>query len=194
MNQTSISLLDRVCRDPDSESWQRLVAIYTPALRAWLSRYDLQASDADDLVQEVLIVVSREVAQFEHNGRQGAFRNWLRTILVHRLRNFWRSSGRQPTTPGGTGFLQELDQLADPGSEVSRLFDRQHDDHVLRKILDQSLSRFTESTWLAFRRIAFEGQKAAEVAAELGISVNAVLVAKSRVLSHLKQEARGLID
>ena len=194
MNETSISLLDRVCRDSDSEAWQRLAAIYTPALLGWLRRYDIQPSDADDLVQEVLMVVSREVSQFEHSGRRGAFRTWLRTILVHRLRNFWRSRGRRPRVPGGSEFLQELDQLLDSSSALSRLFDRQHDDHVLQQTLDQSKSKFAENTWLAFRQIVFDGRTASDVAAELGISVNAALIAKSRVLSHLKRENRGLVD
>ena len=55
-------------------------------------------------------------------------------------------------------------------------------------------SHFEPTTLLAFRRMVFEGAKAVEVAAELGISVNAVLLAKSRVLSRLRQEVQGLTD
>ena len=53
---------------------------------------------------------------------------------------------------------------------------------------------FAPSTWQAFQRLAVDGRPAAEVAAELGTTVNAVLLAKSRVLRRLRQEARGLVD
>jgi RNA polymerase sigma-70 factor (ECF subfamily) len=53
---------------------------------------------------------------------------------------------------------------------------------------------FEPATLAAFRRIAVDGIAPAQAAAELGLSLNAVLVAKSRVLSQLRQEAKGLID
>jgi RNA polymerase sigma-70 factor (ECF subfamily) len=53
---------------------------------------------------------------------------------------------------------------------------------------------FTPSTWRAFRRVVLEGAPPTAVAAELGTSVNAVFIAKSRVLQRLRQEARGLLD
>src|SRR5689334_12934836 len=92
--ETSLSLLDRLRKSPDDADWSRLVEVYTPLLRAWLLRSDVQPADADDLVQEVLLVVHRELPAFQHNQRSGAFRSWLRRIVVYRLRNFWRSRGR----------------------------------------------------------------------------------------------------
>ena len=54
--------------------------------------------------------------------------------------------------------------------------------------------QFEEKTWQAFRRVAIDGQKAAAVAVELDMSINAVLLAKSRILGRLRQEMRGLTD
>ena len=194
MDDTSISLLDRVRLHSDSESWEKLSAIYTPVLHAWLRRYGLQSSDVDDLTQDVLVVIAREMASFEHTGHPGAFRGWLRTVLVHRLRNFWRSQKKLPSAKGGSDFLKEIDELEDPASALSHMWNRQHDDQVLRQALEQSKSKFTPNTWVAFQRLVIDGAKAAEVATELGMSVNAVLIAKSRALGHLKQVTQGLID
>ena len=94
MFETSLSLLDRLRASPDDADWTRLVEAYSPLVRTWLLRSDVQAADADDLVQEVLLVVHRELPAFQHNQRRGAFRCWLRQIVVFRLRNFWRSRGR----------------------------------------------------------------------------------------------------
>jgi RNA polymerase sigma-70 factor (ECF subfamily) len=194
MSETSVSLLERLRTQPDNESWQCLVGLYTPLLRGWLGRHGLQASDVDDLLQEVLAVVVRELPQFQHNQRPGAFRRWLRTILVHRLRDFWRARQTRPRATGDSDLAKVLEQLADPDSALSRLWDQEHDQHVIHRLLGQIRSHFTESTWQAFRLTALEGRDEEAVAAELGLSVHAVFVAKSRVLCRLRQEAQGLID
>src|SRR5206468_872600 len=62
------------------------------------------------------------------------------------------------------------------------------------RLLEVAEPEFAPSTWQAFQRLAVDGRPAAEVAAELGTTVNAVLLAKSRVLRRLRQEARGLVD
>jgi RNA polymerase sigma-70 factor (ECF subfamily) len=87
-----------------------------------------------------------------------------------------------------------LEQLEDPDSGLSRLWDQEHDRHVLRRLLEAIASEVTPSTWEAFRRVTLEGKDEETVAAELGLSVHAVFVAKSRVLCRLRREAEGLID
>lgn len=194
MDRTSVSLLDRVIGQED-RAWQQLVELYTPLIRAWLRRQAVPVTDGDDLVQEVLTVVFRRVPQFEHNGRAGAFRSWLRSITVNCLRDFWRAKRIRPRDAvGGSDFQQFLDQLDDPGSAMSQLWDREHDLHVMRRLLDRLEPEFTANTWTSFRRVALEGAAPDEVAAELNITVNAVFIAKSRVLARLRQEAKGLVD
>ena len=100
MNETSLSLLERIQQTADSASWNRLVEIYSPLMVRWLGNYGVQGADADDLLQEVLAVVAQELPRFDHNQRTGAFRSWLRKILVNRLRGFWRSQKQQPPVCG----------------------------------------------------------------------------------------------
>ena len=94
MFETSHSLIDHLCNESDAASWERLIELYSPLLRGWINRYEVQAADADDLIQDVLMVVMRELPSFRHNQQTGAFRSWLRRIVVNRLRNFWRARGR----------------------------------------------------------------------------------------------------
>src|SRR5690348_13310997 len=118
--ETSLSLLDRLADGgPGSEDdWRRLVDLYQPLLRAWLARAGVVSScaDADDLVQDVLLVVFREVAGFQRRG-QGSFRAWLRAILVNRTRDYFRSRQRRPDAPAGDdNVLQLLGELESPHS------------------------------------------------------------------------------
>lgn len=193
MSDTSVSLLERAGRRDPPTSWSELVAIYDPLLRCWLARFDLQGSDADDVVQEVFAYLAAELPQFDHNGRTGAFRAWLRSILLHRIRKFWRNRQRSPIVSGDTEVWARWDELEDPASGLSGLWDREHDQHLARELLQRVRSRFSESTWRAFEKTVLDEKPPAEVAAELGLSVNAVCIAKSRVLQELRREGRGLI-
>ena len=194
MNETSLSLLDRARGDVTDEAWQKMAEVYSVLLRSWLTRFEVASTDADDLVQEVLLTLSRELKQFEHSGQPGAFRNWLRAILVHRLRDFWRSRKYRPAAIGGSRWAEQLDQLADETSNVSREWNLEHDRQVMARLLESVRPRFEPKTWEAFHRQIFGGQRADSVAAELGMPLNSVYVARSRVLSTLRREAAGLID
>ncbi|MDG2224651.1 MAG: sigma-70 family RNA polymerase sigma factor [Rubripirellula sp.] len=194
MNETSLSLLNRLRSSSETENWDRLVRLYAPLIRAWLRKYDVQDCDADDLVQEVLLAVLKDLNTFEHAGQPGAFRSWLKAILVNRLRNFWRSRDRRPRAEGDCGSRERLAQLADPDSELSQIWNQQHDQFVLRQLLELTESHFSASTWQAFSLVALKGKPADIVARELGISLNAVFIAKSRVLSRLRQESDGLVE
>jgi RNA polymerase sigma factor (sigma-70 family) len=194
MAETSVSLLERLRLRPDGADWKRLVDLYTPLIQGWLRRGGVPAADADDVVQEVLGVVVRELPAFEHNRRPGAFRAWLRTVTVHRLRGYWRGRQHRGRASGDSEAARMLQQLEDPASRLSRLWDAEHDRHVMARLLALVEPEFPLAWWRAFHRHAVDGVRAADVAAEVGVTVNVVLLAKSRILRRLRQEARGLLD
>lgn len=194
MENTSLTLLARLQAEDGSAPWQRLFELYHPLLIGWLKKYDVQSTDAEDLAQEVLLAVCKSLPSFEHSGRAGAFRSWLRTILVNRLRSFWRTRDRHPRPLAGSSIQQRLAQLEDPASAMSQLWNQQHDRHVLKRLLEIVRSQFSAKTWDIFTRVAMHGEKADLVARETEVSLNAVFIAKSRVLSQLRAESAGLVD
>lgn len=193
MLETSVSLLDQLRLRPDGASWQRLVELYTPLIRGWLRRYSLAEADVDDLVQEVMATLVRELPHFQRDDRQGAFRSWLRVLLVNRLRHFWRSRQHRPQAIGGNDFLEQLEQLEDGKSAISQLWDREHDQQVMGRLLDLVKPRFAAQTWQAFWRQMLDGLPAEAVAQELNMPLHSVYAAKSRVLKALRQVAEGLV-
>src|SRR4051812_3360852 len=123
---TSQSLLERLRDGADTGAWRRLLAVYEPWLRGWLTRSGLQAADRDDVLQDILVVVSEKLPSFVHNGQTGAFRNWLRTILTNRVRDFLRARQNRLARVAPQPLADWLDQLADPDSVLSREWDREH--------------------------------------------------------------------
>lgn len=183
--ETAVSLLDRLRDGGDRKAWQRFDDLYRPLIRRWVQRDGDLRDDADDVVQDVMGVLVRDLPAFRRE-RTGSFRRWLRTVTHHRVLAFRYKIGRQRGAGDGA-----LAQLADPNSELSQLFDREHDDYVLRRLLEllESDSPFEAITIRAFRAVFLDERKPADVAAELGLSVNSVLLAKSRVLKWLRQQS-----
>jgi RNA polymerase sigma factor (sigma-70 family) len=189
--ETSTGLLERLRTSPEEGDWRRLDDLYRPLIRRWLLRDACLREEAEDLVQDVMSALTRELPKFERR-RQGSFRAWLRVVTVNLVRAFWRDQQRKPRRMAGNAE-QFLAALEDPNSELSHLWDQEHDRHVLDRLLEQVRRDFSPAAWSAFVRFAIDGVPAALVAQEAGISQNAVLLAKSRILQRLREEAAGLV-
>ncbi len=193
MNTTSLSLLDRLKgAGPDAADWHRLKDIYLPLIRSWLAGVLGSCDDADDLAQDVFVVLLRGLPAFERR-RHGSFRAWLRQVATNRVRAF-RKAGRKRGRMGADEETERrLAQLEDPNSDLARQWDRDYDLHLLRKLLAAVQPDFAPNTWRAFIRFALDGLSAAAVAQELAISESTVVQAKFRVLKRLREEAGDLM-
>ena len=192
MSSTPISLLERLKTAPsDSPDWLRLHDLYLPLIKSWLAQVPGARGESDDLAQEVLIVLVRELPGFQPRG-VGSFRAWLRQITINQTRAFFKKRSKQIVA--GPDNENLLAQLEDPHSALSQQWDREHDSHVSQKLLQAVKNDFEPATWEAFCRFALNGQPAAQVAEELGVSANAVLLAKSRILKRLRQEAGDFLS
>ena len=189
---TRITLIQRLA-DGDAAAWDEAESLYRPLISKWLRRHNLQSGDVDDLTQEVMVVLVRDGTQFDHNGRVGAFRKWLRLTTVNVARNYLRRHGPLHGA-GGTQFLNALNLLEDESSEISRIFDREHNHLVLNQLLDAVAGQVETITLTIFRRHVLDEVSSEQTAAELGVSVASVHTAKSRVLRRLRTLAADWID
>lgn len=186
---TRLSLLEEVQQQSEL-AWDEFSAIYSQLLQRWLAGEGLQSTDADDIRQDVMLVVMNEIVHFQHSGRVGAFRCWLRRILANRLMRFFRAKGR-------SGYTNDLsivaDELFSDDSEVSRNWDLEHDRFIMMRLVESLESRFSHQSILIFKRVVLAGEDASLVANEVGVTLGALRVAQHRVLQALKTLADGLV-
>jgi RNA polymerase sigma-70 factor, ECF subfamily len=191
VDDTSLSLLDRV-KAREEAAWCRLNDLYSPLIRHWLARSCFQAADQDDLIQEVLTAVERHIGTFERGGAN-SFRGWLRTITRSKISDFVRKHPRQATGIGGSDALAIFDQT--PQSDETSGEELAEEKRILYlRAVALLRDEFKESTWKAFWKAAIEDCSVNEVAKELGLTPNAVYLAKSRVLRRLRMEFVDLIE
>ncbi|OWK39118.1 RNA polymerase sigma factor [Fimbriiglobus ruber] len=194
MDETRLTLLERA-RGGDESAWRKVVALYQPFVHGWLRGRGVQAQDAEDLTQDVMAVLVRKLPEFEHAGRQGSFRAWLRTVAGNRAKKFHQAGRcRLDVANGGSLSLEYLTRLEDSQSDVSLTWDAEHDRHVFHKLLELVEEEFEPRTVTIFRRLVIDEAKPADVVRETGMSVAAVYAAKSRVLARLRHEAAGFLE
>jgi RNA polymerase sigma-70 factor (ECF subfamily) len=195
-NETPVSLLDRLRNRGSERDWGRFVELYRRLIGMWLTRAGVSPSDREDLSQDVLAALLKSVPEFQHNGRAGAFRRWLKTLVIHRVLNYCRGRGRHHAVFVSLrdGSESAMNELVIEDRMLTAVWEQEHDDFVIKQLMELVSSDFAQTTWLAFQHQVVEGHSAARVAHELGMSVNAALIAKSRVLKRLREEAAGLVD
>ncbi len=194
MQTTSVSLLERLAHSGADADWQKLLTIYRPFIEKVVKGYPALASHADDVAQEVVMVLLRELPVFQRQ-RTGSFRAWLRNVTVNQLRMALRKVQRQPQSSAELiASSEQVESLADPMSIAAKKWDEEHDRAVMQRVIDLVKPTVQEQTWLAFERYAIADEPPAKVAEELGLSLNSVLLAKSRVLRRMREEAKGLVD
>ena len=186
MHTTPVTLLERLRDAQDVRAWERLLELYAPLLYFWALRAGENEHDAADLVQDVLVILVQTLPGFQYDASK-SFRNWLRTVTLNKLRE------RKRKLKGATLSLADIPepQIADAAEQF---WEEEYRKQLLGRALLLMKTDFDEATWTACWRSVAEGKPAAEVAQDLGISENAVYLARCRVLRRLRQELRHLLD
>lgn len=187
MIETSLSLLERLRCPTDQHAWQRFVELYTPLLFSWARRIGLQTHDAADLVQEVLTLLVKKLPEFQYDQNR-SFRNWLHVILRNKCRDWKKKRTAWQRAELAAAVVDEDPEVDDTLSEL------EYRQFLIAAALRYVEREFSETVRQAFHEFAVLGRPAAAVAAELGMTENAVYLSKSRVLRRLKQELAGLLE
>ncbi len=181
---TRPSLLLRLRDSRDHAAWCEFVELYGPVVFGFLRRRGVQDADAADLTQDVFRSVAGAIGRFDYAPARGGFRSWLLQVTRNHLHSFHRRGARIPRT-NDTDFAERLDeQLADDGSECVWIDEWRRE--VLSRACQHVQSTVRLETWEAFVRTSVLGLEPAQVAAELGLTVSAVYLAKSRILARLR--------
>lgn len=187
---TPASLLLRLRDSTDKESWRIFVEVYGPLIRGYCRHRGLQEADAADASQEVLIRIAKAIGRFEYQPERGRFRDWLGTVSRNAVKRY-QERNRQQRGKGGED-RPELD-VAAPG-EPDPEWTTRYQSRLLAAACDRVRDRFEPHTWRAFEGVWLERRSAQEVAAELGLPLHNVYVAKSRVIQKLREELKFLAE
>lgn len=188
MDTTRPSLLLRIRDRADSDAWRTFDDIYRPLLFRYARDRGLAISDAEDVAQECLAVVSDHIREFDYDPLRGRFKGWLRTLVNNRVRNLLRSRRGDAGDAASMGLPQERED------EPEDAFDRVWMEEHLRHCLDSLRGEVDARTFEAFERYVIDEQPADEVAGALGLSVSNLYTIKWRLTLKIAEQMRELTD
>jgi len=190
-SSTRLSLLGRLRLTPtDEQAWSEFVERYGRQVYAWCRQWGLQEADAEDVTQNVLADLARQMRTFEYQP-SGRFRSWLRTI-AHRGWCDLLASRKAATNGSGDSAVLGLLNSVEAREDLLKHLDSECERELLEAAMNQVQQRVEPNTWEAFRLTAQEGRAGAETAQRLGLQVAAVFKAKSRVQKMIREEVAKL--
>jgi RNA polymerase sigma-70 factor (ECF subfamily) len=190
---TRITLLRKVADQEDRKSWDCFVRTYGPLIHRYCLKRGLQEADALDVVQDVLMQVSKHIGRFRYDTERGRFRGWLGTVTHRAMLKHLDKSRRARTAAAGEngGDLLSLHVCPKPlGEDWVEAFNA----HIYREAVRRLRFDFTDETWRAFEATFVAGRPPGEVAHELERPVGWVYQAKSQVVRRLKAEILYLAE
>ncbi len=183
---TSHSLIFRVKNPSDGAAWTEFLGIYQPVVFRMARLRGLQDADAQDVMQQVFLSISRSIEGWIPGDLQPPFRAWLTTIARNSITKSLTRRPRDEAT-GSTSMVDLLDAQPDPQATTAEILAEARKE-LIRWATEQIRSEFSETTWNAFWRTAIEGVPIAEVAKSTGRSAGAVYIARYRVIARLKEK------
>jgi RNA polymerase sigma factor (sigma-70 family) len=191
---TRYSLLTRLHDWDDQEGWREFFELYWRLIYAAALKSGLQASEAQDVVQETVICVAKSIEKFRRDRSRGSFRGWLRNIIRWRIADYLKKHGRN-ASGNGDGIVdyysENIDEIAaDP--ETESIWQKEWQNHVFAVAVGRVKQKVKEEQYQMFDLYVMQQLPVREVAHRLRVTVGHVYVAKHRISSLIKKEMKLL--
>jgi RNA polymerase sigma factor (sigma-70 family) len=182
---TRPSLLLRVRDLHDAGSWREFVGLYAPLVHSYFTRRGMQPADADDITQETLRIVAREMPRFEYDPARGQFRGWLRTVARTQLAKFFARADRQRLADGSSAAWREAEAHADDTADAQK-WEHEYRARLFAWAAEKVRAEVAPATWEAFWRTAVLDESPEHVAKSVGLGTGNVYVARSRITARIR--------
>jgi RNA polymerase sigma factor (sigma-70 family) len=178
---THATLLARLAQGTDPVVWPEFVDRYGELIRAFARRQGVQPVDCDDVLQDVLLSLTRAMPGFTYDPAKGKFRSYLKTVTLRAIfKRRFRDRGQVELE-----HMEEATQAAGIDDVVEQGWEAEWRQYHLRLAWHTIEAEFNGTDRQAFERYAMAGAAAQAVADELGLNVDQVYQAKSRILRRL---------
>ncbi len=179
---TQASLIQRVRDLTDTASWAEFDRLYRPFLLRIARRSGLSPEDADEVVQEVFAKVAQAIVEFRLDRERGRFRGWLKAITVRKLID----RRRRRAGP----YRQSRSATSRPCSIRSRTNGTGSTAAICWIMPCRKSARVESKTWTCFEEHTLKRRPAEDIAAELGMTVNAVYQNAFRTIKRIRERCQ----
>ena len=195
---TRKSLLGRLKNWEDNESWREFFDTYWKLIYAFAIQRGLSHEEAQEVVQETVVAVAKNIGKFTYDPKACAFKTWLLGVTRSKIANHYARRARQPAAAAsgspddssGTGALARIPD------EQSGQWDKAWDAEWEKNLMDAAIQRVKRSVpiehYQMFDLFVLKHWPAKDVAKTLRVTIAHVYVAKHRISKLIRQEVAAL--
>ena len=191
---TRYSLLSRMQDREDQDSWKDFFDTYWRLIYSFAIKSGLTDAEAQDVVQETVISVAKDIEKFKRDRTLGSFKGWLRNLTRWRIADQFRKRTR--SVPAGNNLSTPStnpDEIAGPGNtDLEAIWEEDWQANLLEAAMERVKPRVREEHYQMFDLNVIRQWPASKVAQTLGVNIGRVYLAKHRVMALIKKEIRVL--
>ena len=189
--KTRQTLIQRMQETQDEQSWEEFLQAYQPYIQAIVRNMKISEHDADDIVQQVMLKVWKNIAAIENDPNK-RFRSWLSTVTANCVKDFVRKrklDAARLEKAAQDNTLAYLDAIRLP--DIEDIAERRWGVHVFNLALERIDGLFSGKAIQVFL-LSLEGVSVEEIAERMELKENSVYRLKNRVKERLALEIKQL--
>jgi RNA polymerase sigma factor (sigma-70 family) len=194
---TRRTLLSRLKQWDDQESWQDFFNTYWKLIYGVALRAGLGETEAQDVVQDTIVSVARQMPNFKYDPAIGSFKTWLLLITRRRIHDHLRKQYRRikpdDPAPGETSHTARLERIPDPASvELDSIWDEEWKRQLFDAAVHRVKTQVDAKHFQIFDCYVLKEWPVKEVTKTFGVSASQVYIIKHRVSALIAAEIKKL--
>lgn len=193
---TRKSLIDRLRNWDDSRSWEEFFNTYGKFIYRVARKADLNDAEAQDVVQETIVVVAKKMPGFRYDPAIGSFKNWLMLITRRRIvdqfrkKNYINEGKMLPRADALDPQVLEHHQAA--AFTPDSIWLEEWRQSLFEAALEKLRAEVSPIQFQVFQLHGLKNRPAREVADRLGVKLMDVYLAKYKLTGLIKKKVKEL--
>jgi RNA polymerase sigma-70 factor (ECF subfamily) len=194
---TRRTLLSRLKQWDDHESWQDFFNTYWKLIYGVALRAGLGEPEAQDVVQDTIVSVAKQMPNFKYNPAVGSFKTWLLLITRRRINDHLRKQYRRiksdDPAPGETSQTARIACIPDPSStELDAIWDEEWKRQLFDAAVQHVKSQVDAKQFQIFDCYVLKDWPVKDVVSTFGVTPNQIYVLKHRISTLIATEVKKL--
>ena len=193
---TRRSLVDRLANWDDQRRWQEFFDTYWKLIYSAARKSGLADAEAQEVVQETVITVAKNIDRLKYDPAVGSFKGWLLQITRWRIADQFRKrepEGAKRPHLQDDRFTATIERVPDSRIvDLDAVWETEWKDNLLEAAIARVKRKIDPKQFQIFDCYVRKEWPAQKVAERLRVTVGQVYLARHRVAALLKKEIKAL--
>ena len=185
---TRYTLLQKLQAENNEKNWEEFVTYYSPYIFVIIRRFNVGSQDSEELMQDVLVKIWKNIGKFDREEYKCRFRTWLSVMIRNTVFNFFKSKASKNSRMNVSyqEIMGKLELITE--AEIDLISEREWKNHIAQLAWTNLKDNFSEQTQKVFEASIKSDITNPQLAAKFDVSESSVRVFKMRVRKAMHKE------